>query len=175
MIATALEEMTDSASCWSEHARRIARKLILADAPERLLADEFADIPFHRIVVWLDFAYAESKGWGWVDDLRVRLRQNKSKQGLLPQLPSFRKREDLDHGALNKLASRSGILDGYVEHYRLLESSGMLPANFERQIRGAVGGLPEGSLLFLGLAAPTTPAIRTPATEGLGVAGKRES
>jgi hypothetical protein len=71
MLDMAYRDLEDAGEFWKKQALRIAKKFLLSDSPERFLFSDFAqDVPVSVLVEWLDFAYEEEKGYGWIDELK---------------------------------------------------------------------------------------------------------
>ena len=143
---------------WKEQARRIANDLLLTENPERLLFSDFAQkLPTSTLAEWLDFTYGEEKGYGWIDELRCKTRPWYSDDGyaevgkgaakVTSSLFNVASRyvgkvveEEIDRQqvkvlpSFQKLVARNNVLEGYIEQYKLLESSNTTPTELETQM-----------------------------------------
>lgn len=158
MLDMASRDILETHIFWKEQSRRIANDLLLSNNPERFLFSDFAqDLPVSTLAEWLDFAYGEEKGYGWIDELRAKTRPWYSEDGYVEVGKGAEKitsslfnlasryagqvvEEEIDRQqtkvlpSLQKLVARHNVLEGYVEQYRLLETSGTTPTDFETQI-----------------------------------------
>jgi len=149
MISVARQELGEAAEFWREQAHRVARDMLIVDTPERFLSPDYADVPFVEIAGWLDFAYADSKGYEWVDELRRREKQKSAEArgwglsslggrifGSQPSAPTV-------VPALQKLSNRDAVYGGYVAQYEILAEANIGPAEFERRLqdRGREDGM----------------------------------
>lgn len=73
MLQMARRDLLETKEFWHAQARRIATDLLLGEHPERFLFSDFAqEVPATTLAGWLDFAYGEEKGYGWIDELRSK-------------------------------------------------------------------------------------------------------
>ena len=158
MLDMALKDIAETNIFWKEQSRRIAKDIILGENPERLLFSDFAkDIPISTLVGWLDFVYDEEKGYSWIDELRNKTRPwydddgytdvGKGAMKVTSSLFNFASQKagkilekEVDRQKLKilpflqKLVARNNTIEGYVEQYKLLESSHLTPTEFENQL-----------------------------------------
>lgn len=159
MLEMALQDMLQTYSFWKEQALHIVKEHLIADNPERFLFSDFAQkVPVAVLVEWLDFAYEEEKGYGWIDELRMKTRPwyaedsyvdvgkgaakvTSSLLNLAGQYLGRGVEKELERQhlqilpAFQKLVARNNVLSGYLEQYRLLESSNMTPTALEAQVQ----------------------------------------
>jgi hypothetical protein len=152
MLGLARQELNEAAEFWRTETRRISRDLLLANQPERLLEADFAELPFARISAWLDFTYDEQKGYGWIDDLRLRSKQKADGTRFFSIGNRFFQSQPAPEQiapSLEKLSSRSAVLDGYVAQYDMLDQAQVLPSEFEKRLRTAALEQPASGFLLL--------------------------
>lgn len=151
MLEMAYRDLDEANEFWKEQAQRITNKFLLRDSPERFLFSDFAqDVPVSVLVEWLDFAYQEEKGYGWIDELRGQTRSwyaQDDKARVAKGFPSVGKilnrgnRADIlteiDQDrervipSFQKLVARSNVFEGYKAQYELLEVNNVTPSEFE--------------------------------------------
>ncbi len=154
MLDMANRDLEEASEFWNKQAQRIANKFLLSDSPERFLFSDFAqDVPVSVLVEWLDFAYQEEKGYGWIDDLRGKTRSWYSQDdyaGVAKGFPSVGKmfskkikavkpiEIDQDRKrvipSFQKLVARSNVFEGYKAQYGLLEANNITPSEFESKV-----------------------------------------
>lgn len=155
MLELAHRDLVESNAFWNQQAQRVANDILLGDSPERFLFNDFAqDVPASALVEWLDFAYQEEKGYGWIDELRgqtkpwyaqndpagVAERFTNVRKNLLSRKNGAAKRTDIDHDrewvipSFQKLVARSNVFEGYKAQYELLEANNVTPSQFEREV-----------------------------------------
>ena len=155
MLDMANRDLEESSEFWEKQAHRITNKFILSDSPERFLFSDYAqDVPVSILVEWLDFAYQEEKGYGWIDELRGKTRSWYSQEdyaGMAKGLSSavgkkFNwksssvKLTEIDQDkervipSFQKLVARSNVFEGYKSQYELLEAQNVTPSEFESKV-----------------------------------------
>lgn len=155
MLEMANRDLDEAGEFWKEQAQRIANKFLLSDSPERFLFSDFAqDVPVSVLVEWLDFAYQEEKGYGWIDELRGQTRSwytQDDNAGVAERLSNARnkmlsrknrtvKLAEVDQDrervipSFQKLVARSNVFEGYKAQYGLLEANNVTPSEFEREV-----------------------------------------
>ncbi len=163
MLDIAKRNIEEDSQFWAEQARRIANDHLLGSNPERFLFGDFVeDAPTSQLIKWLDFAENTEKGYGWIDELRSKMDpwhkqsssigvsarktfeelrniKRKSSEGTKNnKRKPFKGIEDEKQRvipALQKLAARDEVLQGYVAQYELLEENDITPSQFEEQIK----------------------------------------
>ena len=159
ILDMAFRDISETHTFWKEQSMRITHDLLLADDPERFLFSDFAqEVPISTLAEWLDFAYGEEKGYGWIDELRAKTRPWYAENGYVEvgkgaakvtsSLFNFasqyagkavEKEVDRQHAKIipsfQKLVARNNVLEGYVEQYKLLEASNTTPIAFEAQAK----------------------------------------
>lgn len=141
MAKLAHDELRNMYGTWQEQMRRLSQETLVGNDPERFLASDFAEeAPAAVIMEWLDFTFAEDKGYQWLDDrLRVSARPWYG-EGL--KLPSFSigNRDELRRQrtqvipALNKIITRNKVYDGYMAQYELLAAYRLTPSEFDEEV-----------------------------------------
>jgi hypothetical protein len=150
MLSTAHDYLQETYEVWKKQAQRIARHLLLDNKPERFLFGDYCQtIPVSELIEWFDFTYGEKKGYGWIDELRIK---NKSwhsdsndsfiEKGLFKTANDFFssnssekiKQKSMVIQSIKKLIARNNVLNGFVAQYELLEKHGVTPLAFERKI-----------------------------------------
>ena len=156
MLEMANRDLYEASEFWETQSRRIVNNFLLGDSPERFLFSDFAqDVPVSVLVEWLDFAYQEEKGYGWIDELRGQTRPwyaQDEKAGIAKGFSSVGKilnrrnravkltELDLDQDremvipSFQKLVARSNVFEGYKAQYELLEKNNMTPSKFESEV-----------------------------------------
>jgi hypothetical protein len=152
MLSPAHDYLQKTYEVWIKQARRIATNLLLDNKPERLLfGNSYQSIPVSVLIEWLDFTYEEEKGYGWIDELRVKnnswhndSNDNFFEKGLVGTANDFFgkshskkkkiKPQDIVVQSIKKLVARNNVLNGFVAQYELLEKHNITPLSFERKI-----------------------------------------
>jgi len=154
MLDMANRDLEEASEFWKGQAQRIANEFLLNDSPERLLFSDFAqDVPVSVLVEWLDFAYQEEKGYGWIDELRGKTRPwyaQDDNAGVAKRFSSFGKmlkrknssvelteiEQDRERviPSFQKLVARSNVFEGYKAQYELLEANNVTPSEFESKM-----------------------------------------
>jgi len=162
MLDMATKDIAETNIFWKEQSRRIAKDLIFGENPERLLFSDFTkEVPISNLVEWCDFVYAEEKGYAWIDELRSKTRPwydedgvtdvGKGAMKVTSSLFNFARQKagetlekEVDRQKLKvlpflqKLVARNNTIEGYVDQYKLMESSHTTPTEFECQL-AAIG------------------------------------
>lgn len=158
MLDMAYRDLEEAGEFWKKQAQRIAHDFLLSKNPERFLFSDFAqDVPVSTLVEWLDFAYGEEKGYGWIDELRSRTRAwysqdnytevsrgvSKVTSSLWNVVTSYtgnakgneisREKEKVIP-SFQKLVARGNVLEGYKAQYELLEAHNVTPSEFESKV-----------------------------------------
>ena len=130
MHETAARDLDDSYTCWSEQCRKVAKERLLGSAPERFLCRRYAgSVKTEELIDWLEFANADEKGIGWVDELRTK-----------PSKDSWWDKQQLsraeigDVELLRRLASRNRIYQGYCSQYQYFKQHKVRPSAYQHQI-----------------------------------------
>ncbi len=139
MAAHLLQEAT---VFWEEQARRIAKWLLLRKHPERFLFSDFAvDVPVSVLAEWLDLAYGEEKGYGWIDELRqktvpwyARTYFKKSVFSSNYGSNHLSREKEWTIPSLQKLVARKNVFAGYNAQYEYLSAKKIMPGEFEKQL-----------------------------------------
>ncbi len=152
MLEYARRDLEESSEFWEKQAHRIANKFLLGDNPERFLFSDFVqDVPVSVLIEWLDFAYQEEKGYGWIDDLRGKTRAWYSQDDYVAKGVSavgkmFTRRTgsvkvtEIDQDkervipSFQKLVARNNVFEGYKAQYGLLEAQNVTPSEFESKV-----------------------------------------
>lgn len=155
MLEMANRDLDEASEFWQTQAHRIANNLLLSDSPERFLFSDFSqDVPVSILAEWLDFAYQEEKGYGWIDELRGQTRAwyaQGDKAGVVKGFPSVGKKilnrgnravklTEIDQDrewvipSFQKLVARSNVFEGYKAQYELLETNNVTPSEFENEM-----------------------------------------
>lgn len=155
MLEMANRDLDETSEFWKKQVQRITNKFLLGDSPERFLFSDFAqDVPVSVLVEWLDFAYQEEKGYGWIDELRGQTRSwyaQDDNAGVAERLSNVRnkmlsrknravKLTEIDQDrekvipSFQKLVARSNVFEGYKAQYELLEKNNVTPSEFEREV-----------------------------------------
>lgn len=172
MLEMAYQDLEETSGFWTEQARRIANEFLLSKTPERFLFSDFAqDVPVSRLVEWLDFAYEEEKGYGWIDELRGKTTPwylqgdygeavKSSGQAISSMGKMFTKRissAKVDEMAreresiipsFQKLVARNNVLEGYKAQYELLEAHNVIPSDFENKVAMLASEATDGYLIL---------------------------
>jgi hypothetical protein len=140
MLPLARQELAEATEFWREQAYRVTRELLIADAPERFLSLEYADVPFAEIARWLDFANEEARGYEWVDELRRREKEKSQAtawgfRNIGARFRGSQPSADEVVPVMQKLTHRSAVLDGYVTQYTLLAEANLSPSEFSRRLQ----------------------------------------
>lgn len=119
---------------WRQLSREIMRTHVTRMHPAKYLSSDFAaDVPIAEIAEWMDFAYDESKGYAWIDELRADLDPWYYYKSLDATPPSRRQLKPADRDdvlqlhrhyiipAARKLVARARVLESYVAQYELME------------------------------------------------------
>lgn len=154
MLEMANRDLDEASEFWKRQAQHIANKFLLGDSPERFLFNDFVqDVPVSVLVEWLDFAYQEERGYGWIDELRRQTRSwyaQDNNTGVAERLSNVRNKImtkkkaaksieiGLERGkvipSFQKLVARSNVFEGYKAQYELLEANNITPSEFEREV-----------------------------------------
>jgi hypothetical protein len=158
MLGMARRDLRETKDFWKVQARRIVNDMLFGDAPERFLFSDFVeDVPVSILVDWYDFAYAEDRGYGWIDDLRAKtkpwyapetVRNIKAEPGrVISSLGKMVSRQskatpaidltvdkDTVIPSIQKLVARNNVMEGYGAQYELLETHNTTPAEFESKV-----------------------------------------
>jgi hypothetical protein len=153
MLDMAHRDLGEANEFWNGQARRIANELLLGKYPERFLFSDYSqDVPILMLVEWLDFVYGEEKGVGWIDELRRKTKPWYNEKnddsffdtGLFEKVKKFTSGDDKANKlqaqkekvipSLQKLVSRSKVLNGFVAQYELLEQHNLTPSEFDRKL-----------------------------------------
>jgi hypothetical protein len=172
MLEMAYRDLEETSGFWTEQARRIANEFLLSKNPERFLFSDFAqDVPVSRLVEWLDFAYEEEKGYGWIDELRGKTTPwylqgdygeavKSSGQVISSMGKMFTKRissakvDEMGREreriipSFQKLVARNNVLEGYKAQYELLEAHNMIPSDFENKVAMLASEATDGYLIL---------------------------
>jgi hypothetical protein len=149
MLRVAKQELEEMDTFWRGEMRRVTNDLLLRAHPERFLCSEFVRaVPGAVLVEWLDFAYGEEKGCGWIDELRSRIDPWYPKQWFtLPDIylntSEFDEDQTLVIPALQKLVARSKVFEGHLSQYEFLATHNIKPLEFAREI----AALPQGEVV----------------------------
>ena len=115
--------------------------MIIGNDRQRFLFSETADVaPIADVVSWLDFAYEENRGYGWVDVLRTEMphwRPDRSVNvDIWPGSRSGDRRalREATVPSLARLTARARVLEGHVDHAALLAQLGTPPVVFSARI-----------------------------------------
>ena len=148
MARTTLE---DDYPFWAEQARRIAKRDLLGEYPERFVAAEFAsEVSLPEVASWINFAENENKHEEeQIDELRQRIHLHAAADhkggsffqilsGKEPSLAASQEAVEADKGeripALRKLAACNDVFRGYVAQYALLADNSITPSAFWRKV-----------------------------------------
>jgi len=140
MPDVAAGEIAEAQTFWQTEARRIATQHLLGKSPERFLASDFSQIvKLDTLASWLDFAYADERGFGWLEVLREKTTPwyARNWRDALPkrlQAEGFAKETTRIVPSLQKLTAKNDLLWGYVEQYRLFERHDVTPSAFQKQL-----------------------------------------
>lgn len=154
MLDMANRDLDEVSEFWKKQAQRIANEFLLSGSPERFLFSDFAqDVPVSVLVEWLDFAYQEEKGYGWIDELRGQTRSwyaqddnarvakgfsfvgkilNRENKAI--KLTELDQDRDRVIPSFQKLVARSNVFEGYKAQYELLETNNVTPSEFESKM-----------------------------------------
>jgi hypothetical protein len=154
-LALAHQELRSDLAVWTEQARRIAHDLLLGEHPERFLYLDTAQVaPTSALVDWLDFAHNDSKGYGWIDDLRSKMRHwhaDKSTRVGIRWGDSKEQERTYDCEtvvpSLARLTARQRTLEGHVAQLALLAELNITPSTFERRLVQLEPSAVEGYLI----------------------------
>ena len=73
MHETAALSLQESYTRWSEMCRKVAKEKLLRSDPQRFLSRRYASrVRTDELIDWMEFAHADEKGIGWVDELRAK-------------------------------------------------------------------------------------------------------
>jgi hypothetical protein len=152
MYAVAHQEMIELRAVWQLEVRRIMRKILLGQDPERFLATDFVhDVSTAELIQWLDFAHSSQDGLKWIDILRLKFDEywyskgwfSGGNEGLNKNRGiGLEKERTILIPGLKKLIHRNGLIEGYVAQYAMLEKQVMSISLFETFI----DSIPKSSL-----------------------------
>lgn len=143
------QEIEEMHAFWKAQARRIVKELLLGEYPERFLASDFAqDVPVSALMSWLDFAYEEEKGLGWIDEIRNKIDEpwygkSKWKKGFWESQGSglnkglgvgLEDEQKVVIPTLQKLIARNNVFEGYRSQYGFFEEKQIKPSEFQAQL-----------------------------------------
>lgn len=155
MLDMAYQDLEEAGEFWKKQAQRIAHTFLLSKNPERFLFSDFAqDVPVSTLVEWLDFAYGEEKGYGWIDELRSRTIAwysqddytefsrgvSKVTSSLWNVVIGYTKDNEINREkekvipSFQKLVARGNVLEGYKAQYELLQAHNVTPSEFESKV-----------------------------------------
>lgn len=157
MVNIAYQELCNMAEYWKTQTQGIARRLLIGSYPERFLCSDFVhDVPISSFIEWLDFAYNQTKGYQWIDEMREKtypwysdwekqstfdwLQTKISKPtSLIYTNSNYGKgdsRQDKEHiiPLLKKLIARNSVYQGYLAQYEQLHHYNMKPSEVEKKI-----------------------------------------
>jgi hypothetical protein len=97
--------------------------------PERFLCRRYAgNVRADELIDWMEFAHADEKGIGWIDDLRAkRSKDSWRNRDLWPG-------ELLEVDLFRRIVSRNRIYQGYCSQYQYFKQQKIRPSAFQRQI-----------------------------------------
>lgn len=152
MYAVAHQEMIELQAVWQVEVRRILRKILLGQDPERFLATDFVhDVSTAELIQWLDFAHSSQDGLKWIDTLRLKFDEywyskgwfSGGTEGLNKNRGiGLEKEQTILIPGLKKLIHRNGVIEGYVSQYAMLETQLLSISLFEK----VVDSIPKSSL-----------------------------
>ncbi len=172
MLEMACRDLDETSNFWVRQARRITNEFLLEPDPERFLSSDFVqDVPVSGLVEWLDFAYGEEKGYGWIDELRGRIgpwysqgnsselakgskqvissvKRMVTKQTPFLNVDSIERQRTRVIPSLQKLVARNNVLEGYKTQYQLLETHNITPSDFESQVAALAESAVDGFLIL---------------------------
>lgn len=140
MLDVAASEMEETKAFWQVEARHIVNQHLLGQYPERFLSSDFSEsVPTMTLVGWLDFAYADERGYEWIDELRSKTSPWYAKgwRDTLPKrLASSQMTRETERimPSLQKLVAKSYVLEGYIGQYELLKKCDVTPSSFNHQL-----------------------------------------
>ncbi len=155
MLDMAHHEAQETQEIWQQQSRRITKDILLAEYPERFLASDFVDdVSITELVEWLDFAHAQTQGYGWIDQLRRKLDEPWYNRSWLPIMHSgsglnrnigvgMEKEQSMFIPSIRKLIARNQVLEGYVAQYEFLATENLVPSAYEQ----AIAALPKSSAI----------------------------
>ena len=120
---------------WIELARRQTRRLLNLDSASKLLNGRYSkQLPAAELVSILDFVHADSRGIGWIDELRAGY-------GLAAAFTSgIRTIEDAQIRYARKLRARQDVLSSYAEHFEFLSAKQISVSKFAAAVESAAVG-----------------------------------
>ncbi len=152
MYAVAHQEIIELQAVWQVEVRRILRKILLGQDPERFLATDFVhDVSTAELIQWLDFAHSSQDGLKWIDTLRLEFDEywyskgwfSGGTEGLNKNRGiGLEKELTILIPGLKKLIHRNGVIEGYVAQYAMLETQLLSISLFEK----VIDSIPKSSL-----------------------------
>lgn len=138
LLDIARGEFEDAKNVWKTQALRIAKEMLIGEYPERFLATDFAeDVPVSAFVSWMDFAYEETKGYVWIDEMRKKIAEPwyggfwDNKLGLNQgKGVGLEKEKTMVSPTLQKLIARNNVFEGFSAQYEILESQHITSSEF---------------------------------------------
>ena len=139
MVGAAYQNLIEFGNFWIAQAQRIARELLLGDQPERFLARDLSEgVPTAALIEWMDFAYAEPRGIGWIDELRAQNRPWYPERSI--NMPSWSRGNALERErewvipAMHKVVARHKVYDTHIAQYALMAEYDTTPSQLARDV-----------------------------------------
>lgn len=153
--ALAHHEFATDSAVWTEHARRIAKDVLIGKHPERFLYRDTAKTSSVTMIIdWLNFAYDDPQGYAWIDTLRLQMSRwhDDESTGVGLSWGSSKRKERVYERetvvpSLARLTARHYALEGHLAQFAMLSDLNVTPSVFERQIEKLASSAVEGYLI----------------------------
>ncbi len=150
MRDAASSDFTQHYEEWRELARRHCSRILLGDAPQRLLDPSLvSDLPTRELVATLDFAHGTNRGIDWIDDLRGETTSivSKARSALPDRVQKLISSKD-EKAAIelsSRLRARDQVLNAEASHFGFLADKRISANRFAAVVNEALvenGNLP---------------------------------
>lgn len=152
MHENAIKEFQNGLGSWQHKARILIKKKILNNDRSRFLSSRYLPFaPAAKIVSWLDFAYQEQRGYGWIDELRRGLKNDSSIFTFEPswKVTSGIEEKRVEVSILDNLTQRNFVLQGYADQFKYLAEHKLRPSAFDKEANKLFGATDKRNMLIL--------------------------